>query len=94
MHEAAVANFSELFQEDIDIEYSPHQQYSIPGLPGLEPQLHVQYAAIIASLDKEMNDDPEYACYSCERLQQRKNITSMKGHTNKFVSAVTVCGNN
>ena len=57
-----------------------------PGLPGLEAKLQVEHATVITQFEEELHDDPEYACCSCERLQQRKAVTSMKNSGQKFSS--------
>ena len=33
---------------------------------------------VISDLEKEIDDDPEHAYCSCERLQQRKSVTRVK----------------
>ena len=61
---------------------------TVLGLPGLEPQLKVRHAEFITRFEKEVDDDPEFACCSCERLFQRKNRTSMKSCDTKFTTDV------
>ena len=61
---------------------------STPGLPNLEPQLKVRHAELITSLEKKVNDYPEHACCSCERLFQRKDVTSLKKSDHKFNSGM------
>ena len=46
-----------------------------PGLPNLETELLVKHAGVITMLEKQIRDDPEYACCSCERLHQRSSVT-------------------
>ena len=58
------------------------------SLPGLEPKLLVMHADLIPKFDKEVSDDPEFSCYSCEHLFQRKSVTSMKNYDTKFISEV------
>ena len=59
-----------------------------PGLPNLETELLVKHAGVITMLEKQIHDDPEYACCSCERLHQRSSVTSLKGSQNKFNSGM------
>ena len=59
-----------------------------PGLPNLETELLVTHAGVITMLEKQIHDDPEYACCSCERLHQCSSVTSLKGSQNKFNSGM------
>ena len=36
------------------------------------------HAQVIADFEKEVDDDPEHACCSCERLHQRKSVTRVR----------------
>ena len=47
-------------------------------LKNLESQLVIVHAHLISKLEKEIDDDPEHACCSCERLHQRKTVTRVK----------------
>ena len=66
----------------------PRQENSAAGLPGLELQLQVRHAEIITKFEQELSDDPVHACCSCERLFQRKSVTSMKNCDIKFTSSM------
>ena len=55
-----------------DSSVIPH--YSVHGLPGLETWLHIEHADLISKLEKDVSDDPEHVCCSCERLFLRKNV--------------------
>ena len=58
-----------------------------PNLPDIESVLHVEHAEMIAELEKKLADDPEFACCSCERLLQRKNVTAFEfSESKKFTS--------
>ena len=70
---------------DIDVQSSERDNSTL-GLPGVEPYLKVKHAELFTNFEKEVGDDPEFACCSCERLFQRKNITSMKNWEFKFTS--------
>ena len=59
-----------------------------PGLPNLETELLMKHTGVITMLEKQIRDDPEYACCSCERLHQRSSVTSLKGSQNKFNSGM------
>lgn len=71
-----VQTYAEIFDDD-ETEYDDGN-ISNPGLVNLEAQLQVKYAEVITTFKKQTNDDPEYACCSCERLHQYKNVTSLK----------------
>ena len=57
-------------------------------LPDIESDLHVEYAELIANLEKHFDDDAEFPCCSCERLFQRKKVTEFKFSAEKFSSDV------
>ena len=46
--------------------------------PGVENQLLVTHAKLIAQLEKEIDDYPEHVCISCQCLYQRKSVTKVK----------------
>ena len=48
---------------------------SVGKTSSLEAQLLL---SMIAALEKEMDDDPEHVCCSCERLLQRKAVTKVQ----------------
>ena len=41
---------------------------------------------MIANLENELSDDAEFACYSCERLHQRKEVMTSKFSDKKISS--------
>ena len=84
MRVTGISDFEELCQS----EYESCQETLAAGLPCLEPLLQVKHATLITTLEKEVNDDPEYACCCCERLHQQKNVTSMKNSASKFVTDI------
>ena len=57
-------------------------------LPDIESDLHVEYAELIADVEKHFDDDAEFPCCSCERLFQRKKVTEFKFSAEKFSSDV------
>ena len=79
-------NYSSIFQSATN--QCPRQKNSAAGLHALELQLHVRHAEIITKFEQELSDDPVYACCSCERLFQRKTVTSMKNCDIKFTSTM------
>ena len=86
MTAAGVSDFAELFyQSGVELGGSQDRLMQ-PGLPGLETKLQIEHATVITQFEDELNDDPEYACCSCERLHQRKNVTRMKNSGQKFSS--------
>ena len=54
------------------------------SLCNLESLLQVQYAGVTNNWLKEMNDDPEFACCSCERLHKRSGVTRVKLDSDKW----------
>ena len=46
--------------------------------PTLESHLLITHAKMIKDFEKEIEDFPEHACCSCERLHQRKCVTKIK----------------
>ena len=48
------------------------QENLAAGLPSLEPLLQVKHATLTTKLEKEVGDDPEYACCCCEHLLHKK----------------------
>ena len=57
-----------------------------PNLPGLETDLHLQHAELIADVEKKFANDAEFSCCSCERLLLRKQVTAFKFSDGKFTS--------
>ena len=86
MTAAGISDFAELFHH-CHVEHDSSRDSLIqPGLPGLEAKLQVEHATVITHFEEELNDDPEYACCSCEHLHQRKAVTSMRNSGHKFSS--------
>ena len=54
----------------------------------MESDLHVEYAEIIADVEKHIEYDAKFPCCSCERLFQRKKVTEFKFSAEKFSSDV------
>ncbi len=46
--------------------------------PHLESRLLIAHAQLVTQLEREIDDFPDHACYSCERLHQRKPVTRVK----------------
>ena len=63
-----------------------------PNLPDIESVLHVEHAEMIAELEKKLADDPEFACCSCERLLQRKNVTAFEFSESKKLHVASTQG--
>ena len=57
-------------------------------LPDLEADLYLGYAEMIANLEKILSDDAEFACCSCERLHQRKQVMALKFSDKKVSSDI------
>ena len=77
-----VDDFDTLFSNDVESSYEQctgsADGDSMFRQPHLESQLLFTHAQLIARLEKEIDDFPELACCSCERLHQRKSVTRVK----------------
>ena len=75
-----VRDFAALLTNNLDSSYE--QSARVAGadsfLKNVESQLLITHAQVISDLEKEIDDDPEHACCSCERLHQRKSVTGVK----------------
>ena len=60
------------------------------NLPDIESELLLEHAEMIAELEKKLAEDPEFACCSCERLLQRKNVTTFDFSESK--NSHQICG--
>ena len=78
------AKFSDLFSED-GVEHAVvSEDHSSSGLGCIERDLKVTHADLIAELQSKFNDDAEFACCSCERLCQRKQVSRVKFSLDKY----------
>ncbi len=50
---------------------------SVLKKPNLKSQLLITHGHLITQLEKEIDDFPDSACCSCERLHQRKSVTGV-----------------
>ena len=75
-----VPDFAVLLTNDLDCSYEQHIDAAVPDsvLKSVESRLLIAHAQVISDLEKEIDDDPEHACCSCERLHQRKSVTKVK----------------
>ena len=75
-----VTDFAVLLTNDLDASYEQCADVAVADsvLKNVESQLLLTHAQVISDLDKEIDDDPEHACCSCERLHQRKSVTRVK----------------
>ena len=77
-----VDDFDTLFSNDVESSYEQCTGSAVGDSmlrqPHLESQLLFTHAQLIARLEKEIDDFPELACCSCERLHQRKSVTRVK----------------
>ena len=78
---------------DLLIESVPDNEYSeVPSTPSCdevnEAALQVKYADTVCEYEKKLQDDPEFACCSCEHLLMRKNLTMFKYHNGTFNSEI------
>ena len=83
---AGVSDSVQLFQSDHTVHNNSQGTPIQQGLPGLEAKVYVKHATVITQFEEKLNDDPKYACCSCERLLQRKAVTSMKNSGQNFSS--------
>ena len=68
-------NLSDLFSVDGVEHPIVSEDHSSSGLGCIERGLKVTHADLIAELQSKFNDDAEFACCSCERLCQRKQVS-------------------
>ena len=66
MDAAGISHGEELCQSECESS----QENVTAGLPSLKPLLQVKHATLISKPEKEIDDDPEYACCCCEHLHQ------------------------
>ena len=68
------ANFQDLLTTD-----STYQKCNLSNQPSrksnLESELMIRYADVINAFQKQIDDYPDHACCSCERLHQRKAVS-------------------
>ncbi|KAL5515316.1 hypothetical protein EMCRGX_G000468 [Ephydatia muelleri] len=77
-------NLSDLFSED-GVEHAVvSEDHSSSGLGCIERDLKVTHADLIAELQSKFNDDAEFACCSCERLFQRKQVSCVNFSLDKY----------
>ena len=92
MELAGIEDYDHLFRCEVDAGAGKCDNvvpaYSLCGLSGLEADLQVEHAELITNLEKQISDDPEHACCSCERLLLRKQVTKFTFDDKKFSSAV------
>ena len=75
-----LSDFATLLSNEVETTYEQCTETADKGIvhPGVEIQLLTKHARLITELEKEINDFPEHACYSCECLYQRKSVTQVK----------------
>ena len=88
MTAAGVSDLAELLCQSHVEHDSSQGSLMQPGLPGLEAERQVKHASVITQFEEELNDDPEYACCSCEHLHQWKAVPSMKNSCQIFTSPI------
>ena len=68
-----VPDFAVLLTNDLDCSYEQHIDAAVADLvlKSVESRLLIAHAQVISDLQKEIDDDPEHACCSCEHLHQR-----------------------
>eukprot|EP00731_Ephydatia_muelleri_P003461 Em0001g3461a len=77
-------NLSDLFSED-GVEHAVvNEDHLSSGLGCIERDLKVTHADLIAKLQSKFNDDAEFACCSCERLFQRKQVSCVNFSLDKY----------
>ena len=80
-----VRDFVALLTNDLDSSYEQQSATvaaSASVIRNVEARLLIKHAQVISDLEKEIDDDPEHACCSCERLHQRKCVTRVKHSDN------------
>ena len=67
--------FESLISNDVEASYEQctdvADEKSVLRQPNLEAQLLITHAELISQLENEVQDFPEHACCSCERLHQQ-----------------------
>ena len=85
-------DYRKLFSSDLTGEASvarPSVDIQKPNMLDIESEVCIKHANMIAELEKKLADDPEFACCSCERLLQRKNVTAFDfSESKKFTSSM------
>ena len=81
-------DYRKLFSSDLTDKPSVAQK---PNMPDIESELCIKHANVIVELEKKLADDPEFACCSCERLLQRKNVLTTNGHGRGWHVEVKQC---
>eukprot|EP00731_Ephydatia_muelleri_P019066 Em0011g1106a len=77
-------NLSDLFSED-GVEHAVvSEDHLSSGLGCIERDLKVTHADLIAELQSKFNDDAKFACCSCERLFQRKQVSCVNFSLDKY----------
>ena len=80
----SLLNYESRYEQPTDIVVAD----SMLRNPNLESHLLITHAIIIKDFEKEIEDFPEHACCSCERLHQRKCVTKL----NSLISSAVRCG--
>ncbi len=77
-----VVTFESVLSNDVQSSYelctASVSADSVLRRPHLESRLLIAHAQLISQLEKEINDFPDHACCSCDRLHQRKSVTRVK----------------
>ena len=77
VHTLGFSDLSLVFSEDGSDNAVFVKDHSVPGLGSIEHHLLISNADLIAEVQARWKDDPEFPCCSCERLHQRKQVSSV-----------------
>ena len=76
-----INGFESLICNDVEASYEQYTDVSggksVLRQTNLEAQLLITHAELISQLENEVQDFPEHACCSCERVHQRKSLTTV-----------------
>ena len=84
VHTLGFSDLSLVFSEDGSDNAVFVKDHSVPGLGSIEHHLLISNADLIAEVQARWKDDPEFPCCSCERLHQRKQVSSVNFTHDKY----------
>ncbi len=77
-----VVTFESVLSNDVQSSYelctASVSADSMLRRPHLESRVLVVHGQLITQLERKIDDFPDHACCSCERLHQRKSVTRVK----------------
>ena len=80
---ANVQDHEELIGDNLN-QGTDSSDLSADGLVNIETTLQVKYAEVFKNYRDKLNEDPAYACCSCERLLTKARVTKFTAETDKY----------